>query len=75
MAQKTGFWPFNEQFLGIERINPLFLLARSGPTVAARLLVKSPQNVIDGLETRFLNYSTCNIDRYWVEADDDEVYL
>ena len=56
-GQKRDFWPFNGQFLGIEPIDPPFLLARSGPTVAAHLLAKSPQNVIDRTETPFLNYS------------------
>ena len=56
-GQKRDFWPFNGQFLGIETIDPPFLLARSGPTVVAHLLAKSPQNVIDRNETPFLNYS------------------
>ena len=56
-GQKRDFWPFNGQFLGIEPIDPPFLLARSGPTVVAHLLAKSPQNVTDGTETPFLNYS------------------
>ena len=59
-GQKRDFWPFNGQFLGIETIDPPFLLARSGPTVVAHLLAKSPQNVTDRTETPFLNYS----DRY-----------
>ena len=59
-GQKRDFWPFNGQFLGIEPIDPPFLLARSGPTATAHLLAKFPQNVIDGNETPFLNYS----DRY-----------
>ena len=56
-GQKRDFWPFNGQFLGIEPIAPPFLLARSGPTATAHLLVKSPQNVMNRLETPFLNYS------------------
>ena len=56
-GQKRDFWPFNGQFLGIETIDPPFLLARSGPAVAAHLLAKSPQNVTDRKETPFLNYS------------------
>ena len=56
-GQKRDFWPFNGQFLGIEPIDPPFLLARSGPTATAHLLVKSPQNVMNRLETPFLNYS------------------
>ena len=56
-GQKRDFWPFNGQFLGIETIDPPFLLARSGPTATAHLLAKFPQNVIDRIETPFLNYS------------------
>ena len=55
-GQKRDFWPFNGQFLGIETIDPPFLLARSGPTVAAHPLVKPPQNVTDRKETSFSNY-------------------
>ena len=61
VALKNGkirdFWPFNGQFLGIEPIDPPFLLVRSGPTAAAHLLAKFPQNVTDRTETPFLNYS------------------
>ena len=56
-GEKRDFWPFNGQFLGIEPIDPPFLLVRSGPTAAAHLLAKFPQNVIDRTETPFLNYS------------------
>mgnify|MGYP004316466771 CR=1 FL=1 len=56
-GQKRDFWPFNGQFLGIETIDPPFLLARSGPTATAHLLAKFPQNVTDRTETPFLNYS------------------
>ena len=56
-GKKRDFWPFNGQFLDIETIDPLFLLARTGPMLIARLLAQSPQNVMNRTETPFLNYS------------------
>ena len=56
-GQKRDFWPFNGQFLGIEPIDPLFLLAHTGPMLIARLLAQSPQNVMNRTETPFINYS------------------
>ena len=56
-GKKRDFWPFNGQFLDIETIDPLFLLAHTGPMLIARLLAQSPQNVMNRTETPFLNYS------------------